>query len=384
MPFCTDIPGLAQYIQKKCAVDEPRAHQIIFLIFKRKGIDLPKPPMNQIRGAMQEQVEHESTIEKALESSLHRAFTVMADRLYGAGFMTREERIALSSAVGDMLADWRNHAIAKLQKAGVANPEQVLQKAIKTTMEEGGGTMPIDVPFGQDGRRQGMNTLSKAGELEWPYGDDPETRKLSSFPGQGIDGARGGIPQISGEDDATKDRKNDLLRQEAGTGNAAFVFQANNAREERGKEWAHGKRFSDDATGDFDEEDDTQDDNYKRENRNMSSKLNKEKLTEAILAHEFKAFLADSIKQKILGESPTPLGQSKPVKPFGNTVKDVKKSGRNTNPWATAWNKKNKQAKEAPSIEALTEFAEQYMKEMGFNKAAPKEGCNIWKRKKAK
>lgn len=38
-----------------------------------------------------------------MEARLHRAFTEMADDMYGEGRLTREERIALSSAIGDAL-----------------------------------------------------------------------------------------------------------------------------------------------------------------------------------------------------------------------------------------------------------------------------------------
>lgn len=37
------------------------------------------------------------------ESRIHQDFTVMADRLFGEGYLTREERITLSSAIGDGL-----------------------------------------------------------------------------------------------------------------------------------------------------------------------------------------------------------------------------------------------------------------------------------------
>ncbi|MFD0851690.1 hypothetical protein ACFQ07_05640, partial [Actinomadura adrarensis] len=57
------------------------------------------------REGMQVQLgEARSTIGTWLESRLHLAFTEMADHMYGDGRLSREERIALSSAVGDALA----------------------------------------------------------------------------------------------------------------------------------------------------------------------------------------------------------------------------------------------------------------------------------------
>lgn len=44
------------------------------------------------------------TIGAWFESRLHLSFTAMADDMYGCGQLTREERIALSSAIGDALA----------------------------------------------------------------------------------------------------------------------------------------------------------------------------------------------------------------------------------------------------------------------------------------
>ena len=44
-----------------------------------------------------------ATIGGILESQMHESFTRVADALYGAGLLNREERIALSSAIGDGL-----------------------------------------------------------------------------------------------------------------------------------------------------------------------------------------------------------------------------------------------------------------------------------------
>jgi hypothetical protein len=49
-----------------------------------------------------------------LESSVHKAFTVAADILYGSGFMERDERIKLSGAIGDGLGTV-SKAIDKLE-----------------------------------------------------------------------------------------------------------------------------------------------------------------------------------------------------------------------------------------------------------------------------
>lgn len=46
-----------------------------------------------------------------LESKIHQNFTEVADNLFGQGYLTREERIALSNAIGDALAAF-NEAVA--------------------------------------------------------------------------------------------------------------------------------------------------------------------------------------------------------------------------------------------------------------------------------
>lgn len=44
------------------------------------------------------------TIRAVLESRIHQSFTVAADKLFGLGYIGREERIGLSSLIGDMLS----------------------------------------------------------------------------------------------------------------------------------------------------------------------------------------------------------------------------------------------------------------------------------------
>ncbi len=47
-----------------------------------------------------------ATLKGLLESRIHQSFTVIADKLYGLGMLNQEERIAISSAIGDGLEEF--------------------------------------------------------------------------------------------------------------------------------------------------------------------------------------------------------------------------------------------------------------------------------------
>lgn len=49
------------------------------------------------------ELEEKRNMANWIESKIHQDFTVRADEMFGSGYLTREERIALSSAIGDAL-----------------------------------------------------------------------------------------------------------------------------------------------------------------------------------------------------------------------------------------------------------------------------------------
>jgi hypothetical protein len=50
-----------------------------------------------------EKQESYPTVRSVLEARIHASFTLASDHLFGTGYLTREERIELSSLIGDML-----------------------------------------------------------------------------------------------------------------------------------------------------------------------------------------------------------------------------------------------------------------------------------------
>lgn len=61
---------------------------------------------------------HKNTVGTTLESKLHEGFTVASDRLFRAGILNTQERIALSGAIGEMLGNFRK----KIDPAVYARP----------------------------------------------------------------------------------------------------------------------------------------------------------------------------------------------------------------------------------------------------------------------
>lgn len=81
------------------------------------------------------------------EAMIHRQFTAEADRLFGDGHLTREERIALSAAIGDGLTAfnasveanapglYRRDPFAELEPIGVELDEGVKENTVRTDAE---------------------------------------------------------------------------------------------------------------------------------------------------------------------------------------------------------------------------------------------------------
>lgn len=311
---------------------------------------------------------------------LHRCFTVTADRLYGAGYMNRDERIALSSAIGDMLADWRNHAMAKLQKAGVENPESVLQKVVMTVLGEAG--MPVGPPTDAlSAARQAPawgRMYSK--DKEWPF-DDKELEPTTSDLG----GTMKGLTFDDPEEDHTKDinvsqlddeEDDDANKNEAVTlpgasaSDEGRLAKATKDQENRRDNFGQGERF--DMKGDFDKDDEKKEDNY---NMDEAKKAN---LKEFVARREFSKLVVSEVRKNIVEK--TPPGKTKAGKPYERVVKAVKKKSPDVNPWAIAWSLKGKQKNESPTLAEFKECGEQFMKDMGFEKAFSRERADIWRR----
>lgn len=81
-----------------------------------------------------------------LEASIHRDFTVTADRLYGDGHISREERVALSAGIGDALDAFRGvvetAAPQLYRRDPFAQPTNPADEAAQSTDSEEEPTMP--------------------------------------------------------------------------------------------------------------------------------------------------------------------------------------------------------------------------------------------------
>lgn len=75
---------------------------------------------------------HDPSIKDFLQAHVHEAFTVAADKLAQMGYLTVDERIALSSAVGDMLEAFRTAAAEKCPvSAKTTLSSDVIQKLME-------------------------------------------------------------------------------------------------------------------------------------------------------------------------------------------------------------------------------------------------------------
>lgn len=72
------------------------------------------------------------TIKEFLQAHVHEAFTVAADKLAQLGYLATDERISLSSAVGDMLETFNNAAAEKCPVSEETTlPPDVLEKLME-------------------------------------------------------------------------------------------------------------------------------------------------------------------------------------------------------------------------------------------------------------
>lgn len=78
------------------------------------------------------ETQHDPTVGEFLQARVHEAVTVAADKMAQMGVMTTDERIALSSAVGDMLEAFRNAMSGKIGKvAETALPATAIDKLME-------------------------------------------------------------------------------------------------------------------------------------------------------------------------------------------------------------------------------------------------------------
>lgn len=71
-----------------------------------------KSLLETLKGVLAEK-RHDPTIREFLQAHVHEAFTVAADKLAQLGYLKTDERISLSSAVGDMLETFNKAAAEK-------------------------------------------------------------------------------------------------------------------------------------------------------------------------------------------------------------------------------------------------------------------------------
>jgi hypothetical protein len=73
----------------------------------------------------------QGTIAAFLEGQIHKSFTTTADKLYQLGLMTREERIALSSSIGDALSKYGDSVLEKCPRMTTEPmPPEIAQKLV--------------------------------------------------------------------------------------------------------------------------------------------------------------------------------------------------------------------------------------------------------------
>ncbi len=82
------------------------------------------------------------------ESRIHADFTLLADRMYGEGYLTRAERITLSGAIGDALAAWTARVEADAPHLFERDPYREPEAASTAAQEDGAAQAPAAVQEG--------------------------------------------------------------------------------------------------------------------------------------------------------------------------------------------------------------------------------------------
>jgi hypothetical protein len=225
--------------------------------------------------------------------------------------------------------------------------------------------------------REGLKTRHYSKDKNYPY-DDETIRSMGS--GADGPGTQTGVPQYKedSDDDVDKIHKQEL---ESATNHQGMEKLTSKDRYERTRMWAQGERFYDEKEKDnsINKFAQSQKEHKQGNNYNIMNKSKAKKLVENMLTQELKKYVVESIKQNILEKAPP--GETKSGKPYSKVVKAIKKSGSNANPYAVAWGMKNEGC--APkSKKEVKENAEEYLKEMGYEKCVSKDKADIWRKKK--
>jgi len=255
-------------------------------------------------------------------------------------------------------------------------------------IQEGGGNLPIEVPYGA-AEEPALTTRNYHKDKNWPY--DQDRKDDLAMQGKVQYGTQDAIKQHNDDKSKTdnqiwlqrKESKGDI--EEAGTGKEDQVFSSLRDKEQRTKQWA-----SHDFTKDVSDQD-FEDDNYKNKINNIQKEYKRmdktqKRILEKILKTAISKYIAESVCKNIMEK--TPPGKTPGGKSYEDVVKGVKKSGSASNPWAVAWDMKNKseknksESKLPKSSEELQEAVDNYFKEMGYEKEK-KEGCSVYKKKPA-
>lgn len=123
-------------------------------------------------------VEEKRSIGQWIESRLHRDFTITADDMAGDGRLTREERISLSSAIGDALTSFVGKLEAEQPQLYARDlwedPQDTVATAIEAaknvtaTRPDSTTTNPKETPMGTIQVEESVHTdaLAKAGRVD--------------------------------------------------------------------------------------------------------------------------------------------------------------------------------------------------------------------------
>jgi len=105
-------------------------------------------------GDENEQSGGEPTVRSVLESRIHHSFTVASDELFGLGYMDREQRIALSGLISDMLETFGSSIDAEISERMVSHDDAQLIVSLtkgagdmaKKRTESTARTTPLPIP----------------------------------------------------------------------------------------------------------------------------------------------------------------------------------------------------------------------------------------------
>lgn len=175
-------------------------------------------------------IEEKRSIGQWIESRLHRDFTITADDMAGDGRLTREERISLSSAIGDALTSFVGKLEAEQPQLYARDlwedPQDTVATAIEAaknvtaTRPDSTTTNPKESPMGTIQVEESVHTdaLAKAGRVD-ALESERDTEK------QRADAAEAKIEALEAEKvtAARRDRAVELMEESAKTAGVTFT-----------------------------------------------------------------------------------------------------------------------------------------------------------------